>query len=156
MGMDLIPRNPDCPPHHFNWTGWRVIGDLLADTGADLSGLAGTNDGDFVSETTAAAWAEALESCLDHLVVVVVPDETYMGGERTHLRVLAAQLRDPTAPVTEIEERIAESGDFPHVAERLERQRRVVPTTRDPSDDDVAWVKEFVTFLRHSGGFEQW
>lgn len=147
MGMDLIPLNQDCHPYHANWTGWRMLAELLCDAGVELTEMAGSNDGAVVDAITATAWAEALAACLDELVAVVVPDPSYSSGYRIHLRTLAGQLEHPTLAHSWAELALRKPG------ERLPEKPVEV---RDADPDDRAWVQEFVTFLRASGGFAQY
>lgn len=155
MGMDLLPINDSCPPHHFNWTGWRTIASLLEDAGANLDQMAHSNDGDVVTAPTASAWADALENALDNLIVVQIEDPAYTGGIREHFRVLSAQVRNPVQPVDDFLEAMYTS-DMRHLVEqRVEHLRSVTPTIREATDDDKDWLRSFVTFLRNSGGFHQ-
>lgn len=156
MGMDLVPVNRQCDPVHFNWTGWRMIGELLEDTGADLSLFSGSNDGEKVDKATALKWAASLKQVMGNLVVVEVPDPTYQGGKRTHVRVLPAQLKNPTSAVEPQKETMAETGEFPGLEEEVERQRLVSPTTRDPDDRDISWIEGFIAFLENCEGFYQY
>lgn len=156
MGMDLIPNNDDCPPFHFNWSGWTVIGELLGDTGVDTSDMSGTNDGEYVSERTAVRWADALDGVLGEIVVVEVPDSSYSGGSRRHFRVLAAQLREPTQPVTAAIEALYNS-DMRHLfAERIKELRAATPTVHEPEPHELDWLRRFIAFLRDCGGFYQY
>lgn len=160
MGMDLIAQNPsreDAEHFHANWTGWGVLGDLLEDCGADLSEMAGSNDGDVVSAATAIAWADALDTQMDNLIAVEVDDGTYRGGKRRHLRVLSAQIANPTSSVEPMDVFFASTeGPLGEGArERVEKLAAVVPTVQDVDADEIEWLRRFSMFLRHSGGFAQ-
>lgn len=82
MGMDLIPRNKEVESKGYNWTGWRILGDLLESMGCDLSKMAGSNDGQYIDAKTCRAWAKALQMNLDAdlIRVLYVKDNAYFGG----------------------------------------------------------------------------
>ena len=151
MGMDLSPAY-DVGPYHANWTGWSTLGDLLYECGADLSMMAGTNDGMFVPEVTACAWADALETHLPRMVVSAYPDSSYVGGMREEIHV-----EGTGTPVLLSTAQVARSVMLPDMFDDtgdLDDVPTVKPLAQFP--EMTAWIMEFVTFLRTSGGFEQW
>ena len=79
MGMDLIGKNEDM---HFNWTGWRILCDLLYQLECDTSEMAGSNDGDTISEETCKVWAKAIKTGLKDKIFKSKKrkDELYYGG----------------------------------------------------------------------------
>jgi hypothetical protein len=55
--MDCFPRN-DGEPFSVNYSGWKFLRHVLVLSGADVSEMAGSNDGYPVSARTAMVWAE--------------------------------------------------------------------------------------------------
>lgn len=51
MGMDLIPHS-DEESLHYNWGGWRALGNFLASHNVELNEFSSMNDGDLISAAT--------------------------------------------------------------------------------------------------------
>jgi hypothetical protein len=87
MGMDLVPRTRkrDVDSFHFNWTGWRQIGDLLDQLQCDTSEMDGGNDGRPISSATCKQWAKVLAKALKNGDIrnKTVLDDRYVGNSYT-------------------------------------------------------------------------
>lgn len=138
MGMDLIARrNRRRIGYHANWTGWSMISGALSLLGADMAEMAGSNDGDYVTASTARSWASCIRAALsdDSLKMVQVSDPSISGGIGT-LFVPGSMPDDVAASMR-------------HVCPRKEA---VVPL-------DVIhreWLLDFADFCEQSGGFWQY
>ncbi len=128
MGMDLVPLNGGNAQFHANWSGWSWLGSMLVQLGCDTSCMSGSNDGEIVTGKDAEAWADAIEARFADLCDVEIGTE-------------------PVAPMRFcwVDDGSAGVGFSDATLRRLS----------DVPDLD-AWVREFVVFLRASGGFEQW
>lgn len=155
MGMDLFALNDGVEPYHVNWSGWSTLGDLLQELGCDVSLMAGSNDGDVVPAEVALSWAEAIESNLGRIRVVVYPDASFVGNERIEFRVEGS-----LTPVILSSSEMARA----FVAQALGREVAepagdldVPPVQFNLSDrpEEEEWVVGFAQFCRSSGGFEQ-
>lgn len=165
MGMDLIPVN-DLEPFHANWTGWRCLAELLTDAGADLSAMAGSNDGDPVDATTAIAWADAIDAALeaDTIVLVSVADDIYVDGRRDHVRTEAGQVARPVIARVLNDAVSRNRAEYAHI--HADSYPAVVAELAElppcdveigPLDDNTrGFLVAFTWFLRISGGFTQW
>ena len=162
--MDLHPENRGVAAFHANWTGWRCLRELLCDLGADLTSMAGANDGDLVDAATASDWARRLRGVLasGDLVEVLVPDDFSAGGERSHLRTTAGQLARPVlAPAAGSPAALRFLCERAHLHEDTYLEARAVvgfggPGRVQPPDPSlVEWVAEAAAFFESSGGFRQ-
>lgn len=160
MGMDLIavaPRTPDAERgFHVNWSGWRVLADLLLELGCSTDEISGSNDGNRVEGDTAAAWATAIEDSLARIQIEEIPDPSYAGGVAVRLRVpgttTPAPEYDPDAERALINQIRARHGR-PLLEASLPEPTRTMALTED--EEQLSWVRSFAQFCRDSGGFDQ-
>ena len=175
--MDLMALGGEVDHYHFNWTGWRTIGDLLQELDCDLSGMSGSNDGDIVDADTAYDWGVALKSAVEdgRIFTIEFPDEGVYGGVNTEFHVegsswagtwssgfsialgmstKAAELKG--APLTEAEHQVVVKA-AKSATERLEAEKLTVPRiTIVPDDKWGQWIGDAATFFLKCDGFEQW
>jgi hypothetical protein len=62
MGMDLIPKNKEVTPIHYNWTWWGILLRFLEENKCPMSEFSGMNDGNLISETTCKRVAEIIRN----------------------------------------------------------------------------------------------
>ena len=73
MGWDLIPVDEDVEPFHTTSYAWLyIVFSALRFAGAEMRWFGDTNDGDYVPETVADAWADSLEKGLPDLKCAVI------------------------------------------------------------------------------------
>lgn len=133
MGMDLVPRIKTVESHHFNWTGWRIITNILEDLDCDMSCFSGSNNGIYVNAATAKQCGKALEYAIKkHMIRVKrIKDKTYYGGYREEF-----ETSDPIE--TEGDLFIESLGD-------------------DMLDKDTKkWFLDAAKFFKSCGGFSQY
>jgi hypothetical protein len=90
MGMDCVavaPADTTFGAFHANWSGWRLLTNLLDDLGCDLSQFSGSNDGDVVDGRSATVCGETILANVARLRVVAVNDTMFAGGTREEVVV---------------------------------------------------------------------
>jgi hypothetical protein len=169
MGMDLVAHS-GIAGQHFNWSGWRCLGDLLNDLGCDLTEMAGSNDGQEVAAATARAWGVALRTALlnNEIIEVLVADLSYAGGWRSHLRTRVAEAARPVLAVTLertmetfplrvfLEEAHTHREHYDEVAALAAELPAAERKVRELDEESTVWLEEAATFFLESGGFAQY
>lgn len=125
MGMDLSPRNREIESQHFNWTGWRILGDLLDGLGCDTSRMTGSNNGDYIPAPICRDWGNAISYALGQgfIKTVFVKAEHYVGGGYDKFVVV----RDGQCPAN----------------------------AKDIGPDDIKWLEEISLFFQRCSGCRQ-
>jgi hypothetical protein len=163
--MDLIaldPSSDEAGDFHLNWTGWRVLRELLEELGCDLDEMAGGNDGDVVCDATAKAWAAKITAALSarRIYVVKYPDHMMSGGfrEEFHVEDTETPVLISTGAIIEamfsVATGSASDGDGDCPAENLDRapDKLIVEEGNEPYE----WLVRLAVFFEGAGGFEQW
>ena len=141
MGMDLCaldysaPEGSNAPDgFHANWTWWGVLTNMLDRLDANLAGVSGSNDGDVVEKEVALSWADLLEKNIDglYLLEVSTPDDSY---QKLHFFITPGRQYD-----------LLEMAKIPNAKIHMLKD----------IEDTYTYVKEFIEFCRHCGGFAQY
>lgn len=132
MGMDLSDTNGGCL--HFNWSGWRTFGLLLAGLKCNTNCMDGLNDGRRIPKRTGRVWGRKIREALDKKWIHIGerPDPAYFGGSGFVLLVIQSD-----------EELFATTLD----------------TKVYPLADDKEWaeyLEEIAKFFENTEGCNQW
>lgn len=156
MGMDCMPKN-DIEPFHANWFGWRQIGKVLREAGADLTEMSGSNDGHRVSPETAKNWGRKIRRKIEDLKEIRMPDDDYTGGEIGIIvdpdKNIIPQVFDFYHTKLLVKESM---GDTEEAAEKLEKIARGIQKGEIKDIENKDFYLKFAEFCEKSGGFEQW
>lgn len=162
MGMDLIaldPQGDNEGGHHFNWSGWSVLCDLLVELGCDVDELSGSNDGEVVCDTTAKAWASTITEALaaGRIYSVSYPDRMMAGGLREEFHV-----EDTTTPVLLNARAVVQAMFAVEDGEDTDALSGTTDNDRAPAKAKVSlrneqgeWLADIAKFFASAGGFEQ-
>jgi hypothetical protein len=130
MGMDLVGKNGD---YHLNWTGWRILVELLEQLDCDISELSGSNDGLPIKSKSCKAFAKAIKQALKDNIIVpkFVENKMYAGGGYESFAVVKKIIKK---------------------TKQLKKDLNIAAI----KEEDRDWLKEIYEFFENCGGCKQW
>ena len=133
--MDLIGKRPrnGYVDYHLNWTGWKILCDLLEILHCDLSELRGSNDGAPVKAATSRSFAKAIREAINNnrLTRTFIKDDMYSTGGYEGFALVKTNTKQ---------------------AKKLYEDLNI----NKLSDEDTIWLYAIANFFENCGGFRQW